>query len=148
MNLRDPLTQLPTEALFMDRLSQALALARRKGTRIGVVQLTIDGLDTGADSGLVQALARRTEEQLRNTDSVCRREGGFSVLLNNVDSSQAARAVAEELVIALGKPVSADGAEHKLGARFGLAVYPDEADDEQRLLTAAAAGLAEARRAG
>jgi GGDEF domain-containing protein len=148
VDLRDPLTQLPTEALFMDRLSQALALARRKGSRIGVIQLSLAGTNIGADSVLVQALARRTEEQLRNTDSVCRREGGFTVLLNDVDSQQAARAVAEELVIALGRPLSVDGTEHKLTARFGLAVYPDDADDEQRLLAGTAAELGEVRRAG
>jgi GGDEF domain-containing protein len=148
VDLRDPLTKLPTEALFMDRLSQALALARRKGSRIGVIQLSLSGADIGADSPLVQALARRTEDQLRNTDSVCRREGGFTVLLNDVDSQQAARAVAEELVIALGRPVSVDGTEHKLTARFGLAVYPADADDEQRLLAGAAAELGEVRRAG
>lgn len=146
MPLRDPLTQLPSEALFQDRLNQALALARRTRHRIAVVQLAIAGngqLD--AQTELLIALARRLEQQLRATDTVSRiGDNDFTVLLNDIDSRAAARAVAEELAMAIGKPLSLGDKDYQLNARYGLAVFPDDADSDAELLRAANEALSAA----
>lgn len=139
MPLRDPLTHLPTEALFQDRLSQALALARRTRHRIAVVQFAITGSGRlNEQTELLIALARRLEQQLRATDTVSRvGNNDFTVLLNDIDSRAAARAVAEELAMAASKPLSLGDKDYQLSARYGLAVFPDDADSEAELLRAA-----------
>jgi PleD family two-component response regulator len=62
----DPLTGLPNRRLFADRIEQALSLARRRSTRVGLLFLDLDGFkhinDTfGHDVGeeLLQMVARR-----------------------------------------------------------------------------------------
>lgn len=147
MSLRDPHTQLPTEALFEDRLGQALALARRKRARIAVVQIAVDGVgQLDADNALLVALARRLEQVLRSSDTVGRVGGhDFTVLLNDVDSRAAARAVAEEMALALSKPVATGDQEQRPAASYGLALFPDDGDSEAELLQAAEAALRRAQ---
>lgn len=136
--LRDAITQLPSEALFMDRLSQAVALARRKNARVGLLRLQIE--PAGGGDALTIALARRIQGELRSTDSVARlgEQGIFTVLLNEVDGRAAAQAVAEELMLALARPLSADGEEIQVSADYTLVIFPEDADDEHGLLRAAA----------
>ena len=142
MSLRDPITQLPNEALFMDRLGQALALARRKRTRIGLLQLALEDGDALTDDEVLRALASRIGTQLRNTDTVSRLgDHDFTVLLSDVDSRPAARAVAEELLIALSRPLEIAGRSMPLTAHYGLSMFPDDADDEKQLLAQASAEL-------
>jgi diguanylate cyclase (GGDEF)-like protein len=140
MSLRDPLTQLPTEELFRDRLEQAMALAQRKRSQVGVVQFRLDPPAAGPE--LVKALSRRLEQALRASDTVSRTSGEhFVVLLNDVDSRSAARAVAEELSLAVRKPLQIGDARYQLDARYGLALFPDDADDAAGVLQAAADAL-------
>lgn len=142
MALRDPETQLPSEALFMDRLSQAMALARRKHGRIAIVHLHIESPALEGNIELVKAIARRLEEQLRASDTVARIQGhDFTILLNDVDSRPAARAVAEELLLALSKPLKVAGQALSVRARSGLGLFPDDADNEAELLKAAGTSL-------
>jgi diguanylate cyclase (GGDEF)-like protein len=139
MMLFDPVTGLPVEALFMDRLGQALAFARRKQIQIAVIRLDIDTLPAGNDA--LRTLSQRLQQVLRASDTVARpADGGFTVLLNDIDSVDAARAVAEELVMAVARPGTGEDGEDGAGAsvRYGLATFPQDGDDEQALLTHAA----------
>lgn len=148
MPLRDPFTRLPIEVLFHDRLQQAIAIAARNGRQVAVVQLAIEGidaLDTRAE--LVAELAERLVQQLRETDTVSRLGShDFSILLNNIDNRAAASAVAEELVIALQRPVELHETPHRLDAYFGLALFPEDGTDETKLLRAADDALRKAER--
>lgn len=151
MPLRDPVTRLPIEALFHDRLSQAVALAARRKRHIAIVQLAISGIDNLAtQTGLVLELAQRLVRQLRESDTVSRLGShDFSILLNDIDSRAAANAVAEELILAIRQPVDVEGTQLHLDAYYGLALFPDDGDDEIKILRAADDALhkAEKRRA-
>lgn len=139
MAFRDPVTQLPSEALFMDRLSQALALARRQRTKTAVIHLDLLAPDALRDDpDLLRALAQRLQPILRASDTVARLDGhDFSVLLIDVDSRKAAQAVQEELVLAASKPLTVNGRELRFDTRAGLALFPDDAADEAALLRVA-----------
>ena len=84
----DALTGLPNERLLSDRLAQALALARRSGSSVAVLEFNLDGFSRlnqtlshrGADH-LLKELARRLENCLRRADTVARRSGDNFVIL-------------------------------------------------------------------
>jgi diguanylate cyclase (GGDEF)-like protein len=143
MPLRDPLTRLPAEALFQDRLEQAVALARRRQGRIAVIQLAITGVGApDSQAELLIALARRLEQDLRASDTVSRTgDADFTVLLNDVDSRPAARAVAEELVMAAAKPLQIGERRYHLDAGYGLALFPEDGDSAAEVLRAAVDAL-------
>lgn len=148
MPLRDPVTRLPIEALFHDRLSQAVALAARRARHIAVVQLALSGIDDFTErTGLVLELAERLVRQLRESDTVSQLGShDFSILLNDIDSRAAANAVAEELVLAIRRPIEIDGTQLQLDAYYGLALFPDDGDDEIKILRAADDALRKAEK--
>lgn len=148
MPLRDPVTRLPLEALFHDRLFQAVALAARRKRHIAVVQLAINGLkESDMKTELTHELADRLVRQLRESDTVSKLGShDFSILLNDLDSRAAATAVAEELILAIQRPVKLGDKKIQLEACYGLALYPDDGDDEVKILRAADDALRKAEK--
>jgi len=147
MPLYHPVTGLPIKALFHDRLTQAVALAARRKRHFAIVQLAIHGAeDLDNQPELLQELIKRLVLQLRESDTVSRLDNSdFSILLNDIDSRAAANAVAEELVLALQRPLAIDGAPETISASHGLALFPDDGDTETAILRAAEDSLQEAQ---
>jgi diguanylate cyclase (GGDEF)-like protein len=86
--LHDPLTGLPNRAYFLERLEAALARSARRGLRVGVLFLDLDGFkkvnDThGHQTGdaLLAAVAERLESTIRPSDTLARFGGDEFVLL-------------------------------------------------------------------
>jgi len=121
----DPLTGLPNRILLNDRIGQAIALARRRMTQVGVVFLDLDGFKhindaLGHSTGdkLLQSIAARLVTCVRGSDTVSRQGGDeFIVLLSEVEHPEGVSIVAERLVRALGEPISID--QHNVHLRFG-----------------------------
>jgi diguanylate cyclase (GGDEF)-like protein len=128
--LHDPLTGLPNRTLFADRLSQALAHARRSGASVGVVfmdldqfKLVNDSLGHGAGDALVCALAGRLDGTLRAGDTVARFGGDeFVLIADELAGPDEALAVAERTLAALEAPFSVGGVELFVSASLGVAV--------------------------
>jgi diguanylate cyclase (GGDEF)-like protein len=152
----DGLTGLPNRALFVDRLRQALALARRDAARVALLFIDLDRFkavnDTlGHEAGdrLLRAAAVRMQACVREADSVARLGGDeFVILLPRIESAEGARTVAEKLRRALGEPFDVGGREASVSASIGVALYPDDAGDETALLARADAAMYAAKRAG
>jgi two-component system cell cycle response regulator len=80
--LKDPLTGLANRRLLAERMSMALGHARRNTTTMAVVYLDLDGfkqinntLGHGAGDALLQMVARRLLETVRDEDTVARLGG-------------------------------------------------------------------------
>lgn len=138
MSYYDPSTGLPTLPLFLDRIEQALALARRQGNKVALLRITLRGLcrpegGAGGDDRLIQLAAERLQQQLREIDSVMRSDAAtFLVLLNGVADRRAAEAVAAELAQALSRPLTLEAPASR--PEVALVLFPDAATDPNALL--------------
>lgn len=138
----DALTGLPNRVMLNDRLSQALALARRNDKRLALMILDLDRFkdvnDTlGHSVGdlLLKAVAHRLRELLRQSDTVSRMGGDeFVMLLPLVSSAESAAIIAGKIIRAFRKPFVCDGHTLKVTASIGIADFPDDGQDVETLL--------------
>ncbi|MEO7665382.1 MAG: diguanylate cyclase, partial [Candidatus Limnocylindrales bacterium] len=84
----DGLTDLPNRVLLGDRIGQAIALAERNSRQLAVLFLDLDGFKHINDSlghavgdRLLQSVALRLREQVRDSDTVSRQGGDEFVVL-------------------------------------------------------------------
>ncbi len=131
--LHDGLTGLPNRALVLDRAAQMLArTARLPDVTAGALFIDVDGfkhvndhLGHAAGDRLLERVARRLEQALRDQDTVGRIGGDeFVVLVETTAQGEAADALADRLVEALRAPVELEpgGASVTVTASIGVAV--------------------------
>ena len=145
MASHDALTGLPNRRLFQDRLQQALAHARRRDRRVGVLIIDLDGFKLVNDrhghevgDALLQAVGGLLTTGIRSEDTVARLGGDeFGVVLADVNDAEDAAAVGGKLLHAISRPQSAAGAWVRLGASVGVAVFPDHGIDPDGVMRAA-----------
>lgn len=152
----DPLTQLPNRALLTDRLTQALALARREERQLAVLFIDLDRFKNVNDSlghpvgdRLLQEVAGRLREIVRESDTVCRLGGDeFVVLLTNLEQPTSALPSARKILTTLAQPYYVDKHELQITPSIGIALYPDNGTDGATLLKNADAAMYHAKNSG
>ncbi len=130
----DALTGLPNRALLSDRLVQALIRAQRTGRMVAVMFLDLDHfkevndtLGHAAGDQVLLSVSRRLVRACRASDSVTRFGGDeFVIVVEDVDSLDNIRRVAQRILDALGTPIVVDGSELFFGASLGVAVAAPE----------------------
>jgi diguanylate cyclase (GGDEF)-like protein/PAS domain S-box-containing protein len=145
----DFLTDLPNRLLLSDRLTQAIALARRHGHRLAVLFLDLDGFKQVNDSvghaigdALLQSVGRRLSACVRTSDTVSRQGGDeFVVLLPEIEHLDVASASARRLIAALVPPHDLGDHRLRVTATIGIGIYPDDASDAETLITCADAAM-------
>ena len=152
----DVLTDLPNRVLFFERLEQAMALARRHGTRLALLFVDLDKFKPINDTWghavgdqLLQAVARRLTGRLRDADTVGRIGGDeFVILLHQVGDAGYAAQVADELRLSLAQPFVLAGQTLTLSASIGVALFPDHGQDAIELARHADDSMYQAKQAG
>lgn len=152
----DALTGLPNRRLLIDRLGQALALAHRENHQVAVLFMDLDRFKTINDSlghmtgdALLQNVARRLSETLREGDTVSRLGGDeFVVVLPSLDQPKAAEKVALKLVDALAPPIDLGGQELRVSASIGISLFPEDGCDTETLLRNADSAMYHAKDMG
>lgn len=152
----DPLTGLPNREFLRDRVKTALSRARREQGRLSVLYVDLDRFKHVNDTCghavgdlLLQEVARRLVLCVRETDTVARIGGDeFVVLLESVQLSEQAEGVAEKIHRTLGQPMQLDGHCLHILPSIGIALYPEDGEDEQRLFKHADAAMYQAKREG
>jgi len=141
--LHDKLTGLANRALFMDRLSQAVArLKRHAECRFGVLFLDFDRFKNVNDSlghmagdQLLIGMAARLEACLRPGDTVARLGGDeFAILVEDIRDVSEATQVAERIQHEMGRPFRLEGQEVFSSASIGIAVSNGEYDRAEDVL--------------
>ena len=151
--LHDALTGLPNRVLARDRLDQAILLGRRQQAQVALLIIDLDHFkevnDTfGHQAGdqLLRQVGERFMAELRETDTVARLGGDeFAVVLLATDGD-GARLVADKLLGALERPFIVEGQALDVGASIGIAVYPDHADNADRMMRRADIAMYVAKR--
>ena len=152
----DALTDLPNRVLFFDRLDQALALARRHGTRLALLFIDLDKFKPINDNWghavgdqLLRLVAERLTGRLRSSDTVGRIGGDeFVALLSEVTDAGHAAQVADDLRCGLAQPYALPGLTVTISASIGIALYPDHGQDAIELARHADDGMYLAKQAG
>ncbi|QNM96519.1 sensor domain-containing protein [Chitinimonas koreensis] len=151
----DGLTGLPNRALLADRVELALARAQRDDGSLALLFIDLDRFKTVNDSlghavgdRMLRTVARRLEDTVRESDTVCRLGGDeFVLLLPDCDMAGAA-AVAEKLIGAVAEKMAFDGLTLTASASVGIALYPADAGDYDTLLRHADAAMYRAKEKG
>lgn len=127
----DTLTGLPNRTLLTDRLNQALALAQRRNSQVGLLFMDLDGfkqindtLGHKAGDETLRQVAKRFSKIVRATDTLARVGGDeFVLLLSDLGSNaeEAANTVAAKCIEALKTPISISGTDCFVGVSIGIA---------------------------
>ncbi|HSD29777.1 MAG TPA: PAS domain S-box protein, partial [Vicinamibacteria bacterium] len=152
----DPLTGLPNRLLFNDRLSLAVAQARRKSEGLAVLFLDLDGFKAVNDSlghtlgdRLLKCTAERLLASVRAVDSVARLGGDeFILLLPGVRGAEEAARVAEKVLESIRAPLAVEGHELFVTASMGLSLYPEDGQDAETLVKNADTAMYRAKEGG
>ena len=152
----DSLTGLPNRSFFSHMLNQQLALARRHQRPLALLFLDLDRFklinDTlGHDAGdaLLQEVARRLNEAVRESDVVARLAGDeFVVLLPEQCDADSLTLVARRVLATVAGPYDLLGHQFRITVSAGIARYPDDAKDEESLLKHADVAMYRAKEQG
>jgi diguanylate cyclase (GGDEF)-like protein/PAS domain S-box-containing protein len=152
----DALTNLPNRRMFGDKLREEITKAQRGGSNVTLLFLDLDrfkavndtmGHEVG-DMLLIEA-ASRIHACVRESDTVARLGGDeFVVLIPDVaDISHLGRA-AKNIVDALCLPFELNGHIAYVSASIGIASYPSDADNADKLVSCADQAMYAAKDAG
>ena len=130
----DGLTGLPNRVLFRDRLSHALARARRDKTVVGLVFLDLDRFKTVNDSlghqsgdALLAEVARRMQSCMREGDTIARLGGDeFTIVTEGIHSKDETIQVVARLLTMLSNSFVIDGQELFISASAGITFFPQD----------------------
>ncbi|MFZ4536657.1 EAL domain-containing protein [Propionivibrio sp.] len=153
----DSLTSLPNRVLLADRMQQAMVQAQRRGQRLAVAYLDLDGFKVVNDNHghevgdqLLIALAARMKDALREGDTLARLGGDefIAVLLDLADLTASVPIIAR-LLAAAAQPVNIDDLLLQVSGSLGVTFYPQaEEIDADQLLRQADQAMYQAKLAG
>ena len=153
----DQLTGLPNRELFYDRMSQAISQARRKHSRLALLFLDLDGFKTvndnyGHEAGdtVLKAVANRLQACVRGMDTVARLGGDeFTIILSEMEKPEDVTSIAEKIIQKLTGPVLLhDTSKCAVGVSIGIAIYPEDGYELDRLMRAADSAMYESKAGG
>ncbi len=152
----DPLTGLPNRRFFTERVEQAIARRNRRGGRLAVLFLDLDGFKLVNDSlghqagdRVLTTVAERFRSSLRLEDTVARLGGDeFGILLEDVSDVGDALAACRRLSEALAAPLDAGDRTWAVRASIGVAVDEGGAASADSLLRDADTAMYHAKGAG
>ena len=152
----DELTGLPNRSMFNQRLSQALAQAKRGDRPLAVLFIDLDRFkninDTlGHDAGdrVLREVADRLRGCLRESDTIGRLGGDeFVVLITEFPELPQVAAVAQKILAAATRPFVVEAQEFHITASIGISTYPDDSGDMPSLLKNADIAMYRAKERG
>jgi diguanylate cyclase (GGDEF)-like protein/PAS domain S-box-containing protein len=153
----DTLTGLPNRTLLSERLSRAIIRARRQESRVAVLFIDLDhfkdindSLGHAAGDRLLKAAAARLQAAIGPTDTVARLGGDeFTIIVEDLDSPEAAGRLAAELLAAFGMPLDVDERHQvSITPSIGVSLYPDHAMVPTDLLKFADTAMYQAKSEG
>lgn len=133
----DSLTDLPNRLLAHDRFEHALLASRREAAMVCLMFLDLDDFKAindsfGHNSGdlFLREVARRLQQAVRNTDTICRQGGDeFLVILESITAEEQVSSVAIKILDEVKKPFDIAGSSVTCTVSIGIAVAPEDGVD-------------------
>ncbi|MDR0700855.1 MAG: EAL domain-containing protein [Azoarcus sp.] len=156
LSQHDSLTNLPNRLVMQERLNEAITQARRINNHAAVLFLNLDRFrninDTlGSELGdaLLQQVAHRSHNLLRDTDTVSRLGGDeFVFILPDINQPQDAAAIARKLLNSVGRPYLLGEHSISITASIGIAIFDTDGGTAAELLRNADAAMSRAKEDG
>ncbi|MDM7321719.1 MAG: EAL domain-containing protein [Gammaproteobacteria bacterium] len=145
----DPLTGLPNRLMIANDFAKTSAKAKRLGERIAILMLDLDHFKTinegrGHSMGdrLLVTLATRLRQVLREEDTLARIGGDeFLILLEGITRDEQVIETLKRIQQMFKEPFLVDGEPFELTASIGIALYPNDSIEFERLMQQADAAL-------
>lgn len=143
LTITDDLTKLYNSRFLHSRLEYEVERAKRFKYNLSMIFLDLDYFKTVNDthghlmgSRLLMEVARLILSMIRNVDMACRYGGDEFLVLMPETSKKNAMMVAEKIRTAMRETVflSDEGINRRLTGSFGVASYPDDAEDKDDLI--------------
>jgi diguanylate cyclase (GGDEF)-like protein/PAS domain S-box-containing protein len=152
----DFLTKLPNRVLLFDRISQALAIAKRRQRMVALLSLDIDDFkkvnDTyghGIGDRLLIEFSTRMTNSLRESDTLTRFGGDeFLLLAPEVDSATQAEVIALHMLERVSEPFQLGDLSLTISISVGISLYPRDATTVEALIASSDGALYAAKALG
>ena len=152
----DALTGLPNRTLFQDRLTTALANARREKDKVALLFLDLDKFKDINDSLghsvgdlLLKEVAKRLKTWGREQDTVARLGGDeFLITLTHVKDVPDVALAAERLIGAMTAGFVVQGHSLNVSCSIGISIFPGQGADGETLIKNADAAMYRAKTDG
>ena len=152
----DTVTKLPNRALFEDRLTQAVSVAKAAHQSLGVLFISLDqfkkvndSLGHGPGDILLREFAERLKSCISRSDTVARfGSDEFALLRTQIDGTKDLIETIASLSQVLKFSFDLPGHELFATASVGVSLFPLDGEDCQTLLKNAGAALYKAKRSG
>jgi diguanylate cyclase (GGDEF)-like protein len=150
----NPHTGLARRPLFCERVARLLASGRRLAVAVvDVEQLSVINDSFGRHTGdsLLQHVAERLRRRFHDTELLAQFAGGTFALTVDVpggDLTSIMSTVHAHLAAVFGQPYEVAGQPIPVGAKSGVALYPEDGQDSNTLVQNAEAALRNARTTG
>lgn len=152
----DSLTGLPNRDLLTDRVKQAMTHARRFKVTVALLFIDLDhfknindSLGHAAGDELLQAVAQRMSNCVRDGDTVARLGGDeFIILLPALNGVADAATVANKILLALEPPFQLRGQKTFSSASIGISIFPNDSAEMEDLLRNADTAMYHAKAIG
>jgi len=140
--MHDSTTGLPNRELFDQRLTHAIALAKRHSWTLAVMFLDLDGFKSINDThghavgdGVLKEVAKRLSQHTRDEDTVCRSGGDeFLYLMISPQGTDNVERMAGALLKSIGQPIDMGELQPIIEASIGIAVYPGDGTSGEQLI--------------
>lgn len=152
----DPMTGLSNRYYFEEHLRGAIQRAHRLNFQLGLVYLDIDNFklindSLGHDSGdqLLQIIAQRLLEVVREGDVVCRLGGDeFAIIVHDLETETSVGALAQRVIERVREPILLNNVEQFITCSIGIATYPRCATTAEDMLKRADLAMYQVKREG
>jgi diguanylate cyclase (GGDEF)-like protein len=164
----DALTGLPNRRLFMERYTNALAVAGEKSGQCALLLLGLDRFQKINDSqgteigdALLTAFAAALDEHIRESDlpgisgvdeetiALSRVDGDeFAMIIPNLPHGEISDLLCRRILSMLEKPFHVSGQELRVTASIGITIYPADGETTDTLFANAGAAMAAAKKSG
>jgi diguanylate cyclase (GGDEF)-like protein len=153
---RDSLTSLPNRRKLLSDLEKVLKRSESKNRHGALFFIDLDDFkfvnDTmghaAGDKVLIEC-ASRIRSVIRKRDIFGRLGGDeFLLITEELSSPKDLSLLAQKILAVLNQPISIGNYKHNIGASIGVAIFPDDSDDKEKLLQYADMAMYQAKKQG